>query len=72
MFTCRVLPGHVFGAGGLPLLYSQIGDVEGGHVHIIGAVLVSQGSVSLRTRQGEIIQFEFITLVAVNLIQHFL
>ena len=61
--TCGVLAGHVFGTGCLSLLYAQIRDVEGRYVHVVRAVLVSQGTMPLRTRQRQVVQLQFVPLV---------
>lgn len=55
--TGGVLPSHVLGAGGLALLYAQVGDVEGRDVHVVRAVQVSQGPVPLGTGEGNVVQF---------------
>jgi hypothetical protein len=62
--ACRVLPGHVLGAGGLPLLDAQVGNVERRTgVHVVRAELVAQRPVPFRTRQRQVVQLEFVALV---------
>lgn len=48
--TDAVLPGHVLGRRGLALLDAQIRDVKRRHVHVVGAVLMSQRPRLVRTR----------------------
>lgn len=63
----RVLSGHVLGARRLPLLDAQVGNVERRTgVHVVRAELVAQRPVSLRTRQRQVVQLEFVALVPVD------
>lgn len=41
-------------------------------MHVVGAVLVSQRSVPLWTRQRQVVQLQLVALVAVDLVQHLL
>lgn len=63
----RVLSGHVLGAGRLPLLDAQVGNVERrARVHVVRAELVAQRPVPFRTRQRQVVQLEFVALVPVD------
>jgi len=64
--TGRVLPGHVFSAGRFALFDSKIGDIERRDMHIIGTHLVAERPMSLGTRQRQVVQFQFISLVSAN------
>lgn len=70
--TSRVFSCHIFSARGLSLLYPQIGYIKRRHVHIIWTVLMSQRTMPFGTWKWKIIQFQFIPLIAIDLIQHLL
>ena len=45
------------------MLDTQVGNVERLHVHVVGTELVSEGAVTFRARQGQVVQLQFVALV---------
>lgn len=62
---------HVLGTGRLTLIDAQIGNVEGGHMHIVRGELVAQRTVRWRG-YGEVVQLQLVPLLPVDVVEHLL